>query len=164
VRCAASTSKGRPCRGHAVEGSTLCSSHLRLAGRKTSLTPQLADRLEGLFRTGTPVATAVAAVGLARSTYYDWLDRGEGEQSVPRLAAFRARMELARGEGEAVLVARISRAAAEDWRAAAWLLERGAPARWARPSQRPEEAPSPAADDPFAEFDELAARRAHAGR
>jgi hypothetical protein len=54
------------------------------------------------------------------------------------------------------LVVYIAKAAQTNWRAAAWLLERRYPQRWAYGSQ-PEVAPDPA--DPFVEVDELAARR-----
>ena len=58
---------------------------------------------------------------------------------------------------EAGLVAQI--AAADDWRAAAWLLERRHPERWARPAVRAEEKAPPAPLAGPDALDELAGRR-----
>ena len=57
------------------------------------------------------------------------------------------------------LVAEIVKASKSNWRAAAYLLERTYPERWATISRRPDEEPQTRVD-PFAEFvDELAPRR-----
>ena len=61
------------------------------------------------------------------------------------------------GLSEASLVFNVSQAAEKNWRAAVWLLERRYPERWAR-GGGPGPVP-PARDDPFAEVDDLAARR-----
>jgi hypothetical protein len=156
VICAATTAAGVRCRGHAMPGVDLCSSHLRVVGRKTRLTPELADQLVSLLRGGVPLATALAAVNLPKSTYYDWVGA-----MTPVSLRFVERVEEARAFGEAALVSRIASASREKWEAAAWLLERTVPERYARLSQR---AAAPEPDrpvNPFREFvdDELAARR-----
>jgi hypothetical protein len=125
-----------------MTGSDLCSSHLRIAHRKTTLTPQVAERLALMLRSGVPLTTAAAAVNLSRSTLHRWLARPE-----PLYVAFREQVEQARAEGEAALVLRIARESASGWQSAAWLLERIAPERYGRLSDRPSEPP-----DPFAEF------------
>jgi hypothetical protein len=57
---------------------------------------------------------------------------------------------------EVDLLATVVDAAGSDWRAAAWVLERRWPERWARAGRRPEEPPlGPEEDD----LDELAGRR-----
>jgi hypothetical protein len=58
---------------------------------------------------------------------------------------------------EAVLIDRVL-AGGPDWRAAAWLLERGYPDRWGRPSRRVE-APAPVPST-GGDLDELRRRRA----
>lgn len=68
------------------------------------------------------------------------------------------------------LVEQIAAAAEGDWKAAAWLLERGWPDQWRlrplngrKPAEDSDEAPPTATGheqrDPFAEVDELAAKR-----
>jgi hypothetical protein len=68
---------------------------------------------------------------------------------------------IASATQEHVLVGRIAAAAAGNWRASAFLLERQHPERWGPTARRVvrEAATVPADDDPFAEVDELAARR-----
>jgi hypothetical protein len=68
-----------------------------------------------------------------------------------------AQSVLAEALSEPRLVASVAKAAAMgQWRAAAWLLERRHPERWGARTREVEPAVSP---DPFAEVDELAARR-----
>ena len=155
--CAATTAAGSRCKLPAMPGSDLCVAHLRRCGRKTKLTPELTDRLVSLLRGGVPLGTAIAAVNLPKSTFYAWMASGR-----PAHARFVERVREAQAFGEAALVSRIATASAESWQAAAWLLERQWPERYARLSQRPQ-APADQQDDPFAEFvtDELAARRDH---
>ena len=64
---------------------------------------------------------------------------------------------LAEATSEPRLVAYVARAAAAgNWRAAAWLLERRHPERWGAGERKPELLPG---DDPFVAVDELAKRR-----
>jgi hypothetical protein len=82
------------------------------------------------------------------------LPLSEDEQHVQEL--------LGRVLREERLVGLVAAGAKTNWRAAAWLLERRYPERWApvRPQEEPEPAPvGVGADDPFAEVDQLAARR-----
>ena len=163
ARCDAITAKGARCRRAATAGATACSVHLgaRRPGESV-LTDEVRDRLADLLRAGNYVDVACAAAGVARRSFYVWLKRGaEDEQPY---AAFRAVIETARAEGEATLVTRIAASARSDWRAAAWILERHAPERWERPSQRRriDDAPDATdltAPDPFDQLDELAPRR-----
>jgi hypothetical protein len=61
---------------------------------------------------------------------------------------------------ESKLVGFVIEGAREHWQAAAWLLERGFPERWARVSQREKATgEAPVETDPFAEVDELAEQR-----
>jgi hypothetical protein len=84
----------------------------------------------------------------------------EAERAVGGLTDSQREM-LEAAISEPRLLALVARAAQTQWRASAWLLERGHPERWAlRPRALEDAAPVPGAgDDPFAEVDELAERR-----
>jgi hypothetical protein len=68
---------------------------------------------------------------------------------------------LARVLAEERLIALVAAAAKTNWRAAAFLLERHYPERWAPVPRSAMESdlPPPDGDDPFAEVDQLAAKR-----
>jgi hypothetical protein len=162
--CSELTARGRPCRKHAVEGSDKCQFHLGRAGRKTLLTPELAEQLVAILRAGNYVEVACTAVGISRRTFAEWMRRGRTFKPEDEpYRRFRERAERARAEGEVRNVAQIANAATTSWQAAAWMLERQYPDRWARVSQREKEEPTSPADltdeDPFREVDELAERR-----
>lgn len=168
MQCSATTTRGERCRKQAMEGAEVCAFHLGRVGRKTLLTPQLADQLVAMLRAGNYVTVATRAVGISRRTFAEWMQRGRSDKSADaEFASFRRRVEQARAEAEVRHVAQIAQASADSWQAAAWLLERQHPERWGRVSVRlREEAPpqhEPAAvaptDDPFTEVDELAERR-----
>jgi hypothetical protein len=164
-RCSATTAKGEPCRGSAIEGSTLCMAHIGRNGRKTTLTEATTNHLAQLLKAGNYLQVAVSAAGVPLSTFTLWWKRGDPDKADPAdelYRDFRERMDRARAEGEARNVALIAAAGPDNWQAAAWMLERSYPERWARPSQRekPETPETPVKpNDPFAEVDELAERR-----
>jgi len=150
MQCTQMTAAGPQCRRRAVVGSDRCASHLRTARRKSTLTDELATNIVTMLRNGVPVPVALGAVNVPKSTFYAWLNTNE---------AFEERVEQARSIAEAQMVTTISREGRTTWQAAAWWLERVAPERWARISQRKDEAPPEKAVNPFTEFDELSARR-----
>ena len=165
-KCTATTAEGRPCRKDATWGLAVCSVHAGArVGRPTLLNADMAERVLQVLRAGGYDVTAAAAGGVGTTQFYEWLRRGDPAGNDPKDAphrAFRAQVEKARADAEVRSVALIANAAKTQWQAAAWLLERRYPDRWARPSQRDKDegpAPAPAARDPFAEVDELAQRR-----
>jgi hypothetical protein len=94
------------------------------------------------------------------------MDRGHPDGDDPAdepYRSFRQSVEQARADAETRNIAIVATAAATNWQAAAWLLERTYPDRWARISQRnlagAVNEPPARPDDPFAEVDELAAAR-----
>jgi hypothetical protein len=164
-RCIARTARGDQCRRSALADSDVCAIHAGAdVGAPTKLSPELVDKIVAILRAGGYPETAASVAGICTKTYGRWLARGNPEGDDPANAPFRRfreRVESALAEGEARNVALIARAAMDNWQAAAWLLERQHPERWARVSQRPsEEQPARSGPgDPFAEVDELAARR-----
>jgi hypothetical protein len=164
--CSARTAKGLPCRRLALHGLEVCSIHAGApVGRPTKLDGPMADRIEQVLRAGAYMETAATVAGISYGQFKEWMKRGDPAGRERRDAPYRelrVRVEQARAEGEARNVGIIARAANENWQAAAWLLERMYPDRWARPSQRekgPETPAAPTPGDPFAEVDELALRR-----
>jgi hypothetical protein len=142
--CAGTTAAGKPCRKRAIEGSEFCRAH-----EPPSLTPQEAERLLTYVRAGNVAEVARAAAGIDAERLERWL-----RQEATKLAEARAAAEVR-------LVNVITSEAATNWSAAAWLLERGFPDRWARVSQREkaDDGLTSVEFDPFAEVDELAEQR-----
>lgn len=166
-QCTANTAAGTRCTRKPALGLAVCAVHAGLTrvGRHTKLSAEVQDRIINILRAGGYDETAAAAAGIPRQRFYDWLRRGDPAGELPEnevFRDFRTAVERARADGEVRNVAMIAQQAQTNWQAAAWLLERRHPERWARPSQRETEpraegAASPA--DPFAEVDELAQRR-----
>lgn len=98
--------------------------------RPIKLTPEVHERICALVRAGNFRETASAAAGIDARTLRNWLRRGaEGEEP---FATFSTDLDEAETVAEARNVAIIGAAAKDDWRAAAWWLERKASARWAK--------------------------------
>lgn len=165
--CNQTTAAGTPCRNRAVEASDRCVAHLRLNGRKSTLTPEVAGLIVQMIQAGNHTNVACIAAGVPVSTFEKWWKRGDPRNDDEKDAGyreFRQRVERARAEGEVVLVTRVAAAATRDVQTAIWLLERMYPERWARVSQRDaaaerEQAERNDLDDPLKEIDELADAR-----
>ena len=113
--------------------------------RPTKLTPKLQEDILKVIRSGNYIETACAYVGINKSTFYDWLKRGAREkdrlEKNPRArirksekiyVEFSNAVEKALAHAEIRDVAIIGKAAEENWKAAAWRLERKFPERWGR--------------------------------
>lgn len=153
-----------------MAGSDRCSTHLGRSVHRAAieLDDELVEGLLAMLRAGNYDVIACRAVGLSPRTFQHWCQRGTSTAARDEhYRVFRAKVEQARATGEARNVAAIASAARESWQAAAWMLERAYPERWARPSQRGDDAPAPTKSvdpgDPFAEVDELAERRGQRG-
>jgi hypothetical protein len=125
------------------------------------LTDELQGQLVTMLRAGNVIHVACAAVGIDQRSYQRWMQRGRtGRQADRRHREFRVQVEQALAEAEARAVAQVARAAGEDWRAAAWWLERQFPDRWGRQLPRAaDEAVLPALEPEPDSVDELASRR-----
>ncbi len=111
-----------------------------MAGRPTSLTPEVQDAIVTSIRAGNYRATAAASAGVHRNSITNWQERGEsGEEPY---AGFLCAIEKAEAEAESSLLAEIRGAqpsvtgegghGADLWQAKAWMMERRWPKRWAQ--------------------------------
>lgn len=101
-------------------------------GRADKLTPETAKRILDAVRAGAPLKQAAEAAGVGESTVYDWRARAQSPKAPAKFADFAADLTRASAEASVAAVAAIRRAMPEDWRAAAFYLERRDPQRWGR--------------------------------
>ena len=98
--------------------------------RPTDCTPELTAALCAELRLGMSIRAACQHVGIDDSTYRKWMMRGaDGEEP---FVTFRTEATRAKADGIRALVATVRKAAQDDWRAAAWILERREPDDWSR--------------------------------
>ena len=94
------------------------------------LTPEIHEKIVAMIREGNYRETASAACGITSRTFRNWMARGhEGEEP---FAALAIEVDKAEAESEALDVAQLAKAAKDDWKAAAWKLERRWQHRWGR--------------------------------
>ena len=98
--------------------------------RPSELTDDIALAIADSLEDGCSIADAAALAGIAESTYHNWIKRGEAGE--PRFAEFLELTRAARARGRQKHVKAIAAAAVDDWRAAAFFLERSDPANWGR--------------------------------
>lgn len=118
-------------------------------GRPLSLTVDLSNEIFALLRRGLTQEDVIRITGVARSTFYSWLDRSRelaeryNDPNDPlddltatieelRLLDFLDGYTGARARGKADALGAIRAGMAEDWRAAAWYLERSFPDEFGR--------------------------------
>ena len=105
-----------------------------MAGRKTKLTPEVQDIIVDGINAGLTLGLTCARAGVARSTFYDWLEKGEAAKS-GALMEFSDTVSRARADSAIRLVSQITLQAPTDWRAAAFLLERRFPDDYGKRSE-----------------------------
>ena len=113
-------------------------------GRPTKLTEERANRIISMIAAGSYAHVAAKANGIAESTFYDWMSRGQkadrdddGNLLDPDrdsvFAEFSERVKEAEATAEIRNLALIQTAAGNGtWQAAAWYLERKYADRWGR--------------------------------
>lgn len=82
-----------------------------------------------LCRAGLPDCQIAAVLGVSKETYSRWINHPKTDNQ----NQLSQQLKKADAEREAALVARIMRASNDTWQAAAWLLERRYPDRYAKP-------------------------------
>src|SRR5262249_54763403 len=105
----------------------------RREGRPSLVTTEAADAIIEALRRGSYIKPACEAAGVSYEALRNWILKGEADAEAGRdseYTQFRARLKRARAEGELNLVRKLEDN--PDWRAAAFLLERGYRERWGK--------------------------------
>lgn len=151
-KCTSKTAAGKRCRNRALPGLKKCGVHSASAkakssaGRPHTITEERTAKMESMLKQGSVLEVALGTIGIPLSTHHEWMKKGRDEAGPQKWAPYRAyaeRIDKARALGEDNLVRTIADAAVDDWKAAAWLLERGHPDRWGKRSVNAQ--PPPAA-------------------
>jgi hypothetical protein len=100
-------------------------------GRPTKFTPEVIGRIIQSLQAGNYIETAAAFAGIDKTTLYDWLKQGAAEDE-GEYRNFSNAVGEALATAEMLDVQRVGNAAKDDWRAAAWRLERRHSKRWCR--------------------------------
>jgi len=117
-----------------------------VGGRPSLYTPALHERVCALVAVRVPIRTACQLEGIGARTLYDWRERGKhGEEP---FATFDQDLAIAVARAEATAVQFIATAAADNWKANAWWLERRFPKRYGAKQQlRVTKAPAEMTDE-----------------
>lgn len=103
--------------------------------RPSKLTPAVQETICSAIRAGNYSEIAARYAGISSTTFYKWMALGEGDNAKDPYKEFREAVENARATAEVRNIGLIQQAANNGtWQAAAWFLERTAPARWGRRS------------------------------
>lgn len=103
-------------------------------GRPSKLTQAVKTTVIDALESGLGPSQAAQLAGISSGTLSEWVRRGEGRDDRPaslEFAKFAKDVTRAIAASESALISRIHAATEKDWRAAAWLLERRWPDRWA---------------------------------
>ncbi len=104
-----------------------------MAGARPKFTEATVSRLLTAIRAGLPFHLAADAAGISEATFYAW-QRGQFPRGAEKhlKSQFLEELTRARGDSALRLIATVNRAAPDDWRAAAWILERRFPKDFGR--------------------------------
>ncbi|MGH9751648.1 MAG: hypothetical protein ACREA2_02605 [Blastocatellia bacterium] len=100
-------------------------------GRPSKLTPAMSRRIILGVSLGLSYQRTCDLAQIPYRTVRRWILRGEQEQA-GKFWRFCQAIKKAEAAGVIVCLTRIHKAAEDDWRAAAWFLERRFPEAWAR--------------------------------
>ena len=94
------------------------------------ITPEKIDLICDHLKEGNYDMVAAQAAGITRQTFYRWIRQGKADKEGIYFE-FYQRVEQSKAEGEINLITTIKKASNRTWTAAAWILERSRPERWA---------------------------------
>lgn len=117
--------------------------------RKTKLTKKLTEKLVDALKAGSFVESAVDYAGISKASYYGWRARAEKEltrfnkalennsnariiKSEKKYLEFLDAVDAALSEAEITAIYMIRAEFKNDWKSAAWYLERRYADRWGR--------------------------------
>lgn len=125
-------------------------------GRKLKLTDEMQDLIVNAIAAGNFAEASAQAAGLPTSTFYRYMEIGgdcakaravceeEGKKWTPatandeRLLAFWEAVTRARARAQVTAIAHIRKSMPDDWKAAAWYLERAFPKQYGKRLLAPE--------------------------
>ena len=100
-------------------------------GRPSKLEESTVDDLVKWLKLGYYIEDACTMAGIAKSTYYRWLEKAE--DGLEEFMDFRDAVQKARAEAEGAHIMNIRKAADNGvWQASAWFLERSHPVKWGK--------------------------------
>lgn len=103
---------------------------------KTKLNEQTQAVIVEAIRKGNYIDNAAAMAGIAESSYYHWIERGDADIEAGKVtiySEFSEAIKRAKAEGEQIDLDLIAEAAGKgNWQAAAWRLERRFPTKWGK--------------------------------
>ena len=91
--------------------------------RHPDITPEILRLASEAMRLGMTNELAYQYIGIGRATFYRYLSRGRNEQGTV-YRQFWDVISRGRAQCAAMQLARIQKAAQDDWRASAWIMER----------------------------------------
>lgn len=103
----------------------------RQRGRRLKLTAKVQDKIVTVIKAGNYCCVAAAYAGVAASTFWSWMQKGE-EQPKSVYGKFRAAVLEAESFAEVRANTIIQKAMEDNWVAAMTFLERKFPDRWGR--------------------------------
>lgn len=102
--------------------------------RPTILDAQLQTEIVNLLTLGATIEDCCAAVGITKTSYYEWVKRGNrGRKGDELYTEFSNAVTRARVQARMAAITTVRRAIkADDVNAAQWYLERSDPANWGK--------------------------------
>lgn len=101
-------------------------------GRPSKLTDSLIVQFATLIAGGYSIARTCAKLDVGQATYTEWMQRAQTNEEP--YATLAASVQRAKADRTQALYEKVVCAADQDWKAAAWLLERTAPDEFAKRS------------------------------
>jgi len=104
----------------------------------TKFTPEARAVIIAAIEEGNYYHVAARCAGVSASAFKNWMTLGKSKNPEhAEFAVFATLVKQARSKSERVLVEKITVASIKHWQAAAWMLERRNPARWAKQDRQP---------------------------